>query len=810
MGPFFSRSIWSRWFGRRSVAPVSRRVKRVQLRLEILEEREVPAVITINSLLDTTIAGDGQLTLREAIVAVNTGGTGGNNDFTGRISGAFGSSDTINFAPGLIGSVKLTQSQLAISKNVTINGLGAGQDTIDAQLLSRVIDVTVANVNLTLSGLTVTRGKTAGFGGGIVASVGGDNVTLINSTVSGNSATATGGGMTVDNVTLINSTVSGNTTASYGGGVSALGNVTLTNSTVSGNTATTGKGGGVYTNGTFTMTNSTLSGNTASKYGGVYAQGNVTLTNSTVSGNSATSGSGGGVSAYGSVKLTNSTVSGNFATSGKGGGVYARYGNVTLTNSTVSGNTAKTDGGGVDAYGSVTLTNSTVSGNTASRKYGGVAAKGNATITNSTISGNTAGTNYAGLYVSGNATVTNSTISGNTGGGKGGGVYLRGATSTLTNCTIANNIAKSGAGIYIFNGTATVSNCTITGNQALVGGNGGGGIFVQTGATLNLNNTIVANNSDATGNGPDIRNLGTLTAKNSLVRNTTGNGVTAANGNIINTDPQLGPLQNNGGPTQTMAPKAGSAAINAGSNALIPAGTTTDQRGAARISGVRVDIGAFELQIPTTTTLSSSLNPANVGQSVTLTATVNSALFGTVKAGSVTFLDNGRVIATVALNASGQAAIATAALAAGSHTITAVFQPAANDGTGYTTSQATLNQVVNAGATAAQIRFTSVPITSAFRSTFSVSLAAYDANGNFVGTYNQPVTLKIVGGPAGGQLVGNPMGRFVNGVATFNGLSFNMPGTYTLEADTPDGLSAVTLQPIVFTVTGRRRATPGT
>ncbi len=66
--------------------------------------------------------------------------------------------------------------------------------------------------------------------------------------------------------------------------------------------------------------------------------------------------------------------------------------------------------------------------------------------------------------------------------------------------------------------------------------------------------------------------------------------------NLLGVDPRLGPLQDNGGPTQTMALLDGSPAFDAGNNALVPAGLTTDQRGLPRVFDGTVDIGAFESQ----------------------------------------------------------------------------------------------------------------------------------------------------------------------------------------------------------------------
>jgi len=95
----------------------------------------------------------------------------------------------------------------------------------------------------------------------------------------------------------------------------------------------------------------------------------------------------------------------------------------------------------------------------------------------------------------------------------------------------------------------------------------------------------------------------TFNISHSLILNTSGmsaNGSTGiptngVNGNIVGLDPNLGPLQNNGGPTQTHALLPGSPAINAGNNALAP--TPIDQRGQPRISDLIVDMGAYELQV---------------------------------------------------------------------------------------------------------------------------------------------------------------------------------------------------------------------
>ena len=360
----------------------------------------------------------------------------------------------------------------------------------------------------------------------------------------------------------------------------------------------TDNGGGIRNqgNGTLTLTNSTVSGNEAQSVGGIFSSSAVTLTNSTVSGNEAGT-FGGGIFSSSAVTLTNSTVSGNEAGT-FGGGIFS-IGDVTLTNSTVSGNQAGSDSGGIDSRGDVTLTNSTVSSNKAGTFSGGIFSSGDVTLTNSTVSGNQAGSDSGGIFSSGDVTLTNSTVSGNQAGTYGGGIASSGDV-TLTNSTVSGNQARTyGGGIYS-SGAVTLTNSTVSGNQA---GENGGGIFISTffGTQNNtITNSIIANNTLTSGAASDISgDLSTSTVQFSLIENTTGitgkvltDGV---DGNIIGKDPQLLPLGDNGGPTQTHALGPNSPALNAGSNALA-VGLTTDQRGRPRIVFGVIDIGAFESQ----------------------------------------------------------------------------------------------------------------------------------------------------------------------------------------------------------------------
>ena len=560
------------------------------------------------------IYGYGAVTLTNSTVSGNTatsngGGILGNGVVTLTNSTVSGNTATTSNGGGILGNGAVTLTNSTVSANKANAASGGGIFSYGA---------------VTLNNSTVS-GNTANTGGGGIISAGA--MTLTNSTVSGNTANFDGGGIWGSGaVTLTNSTVSGNTAGRNGGGIYGLAAVTLTNSTVSGNTANTGGGinnsgyeavtlinstvsantaasssGGIFGNGAVTLTDSTVSGNMANTSGGIYSNGAVTLTNSTVSGNTSNT-SGGGIFGNGTVTLTNSTVSGNTATA-SGGGIFG-VGTVTLTNSTVSGNTANSSsGGGIYGSGVVTLTNSTVSGNTAVNA-GGIFSGGDLTLTNSTVSGNTATTSGGGIFGSINVTLTNSTVSGNTAGGFGGGIRSAGSV-ILTNSTVSGNTAANNGGGIWSSGGGTITNSTITNNTADADNNGtgnGGGIF-RNGSTFTIRNSIIAGNFDRGLQAPDLGSntagVGFINGGNNLIGANDGFAATFATSALIGTianpiNPQLAPLGNYGGSTQTHALLPYSPALNAGNNANAPVGN--DQRGATRIFGGVVDIGAFESQ----------------------------------------------------------------------------------------------------------------------------------------------------------------------------------------------------------------------
>jgi CSLREA domain-containing protein len=374
----------------------------------------------------------------------------------------------------------------------------------------------------------------------------------------------------------------------------------------------------IQINGAFPVTLSGVTvrnGNTSGSGAGIYNGGLLTLNNSTVSGNSALF-DGGGISNPGTLTLNGSTVSGNNA-GGNGGGVHSS-GTLTLNSSTVSGNTAGNFGSGINGAGTVTLNGSAVSDNTGSNFGGALYTAATATLNNSVVSANldfgiynggnnltlsnsTVSANYLGLYNFGTASVDNTTVSGNL---PYGGIVNFGSGVTVTGSTISGNVSAVGqgfaAGIANSAGSVTVTNSTVSGNTSGLGGTGG----ISNGGTFTLLSSTVANNTGSYGG--ILNNVGTFNIKNSIVTNgctgtLTSNGYNLSSdatcsltnpGDIIDSDPLLGPLAYNGGPTQTHALLFGSPALNNGAHAC-PA-PAADQRGVSRPQGPRCDIGAFE------------------------------------------------------------------------------------------------------------------------------------------------------------------------------------------------------------------------
>lgn len=481
---------------------------------------------------------------------------------------------TVTF--GCRGTILLA-SPIRIASNTTLNG--AGQHVILSGRGAVRVFVVNPNVTFILNDLTIADGRAADESGGGILNDGGA-VIVSNSTLSGNDADQHGGGIfnRGGSLTVTNSTLSGNSAhGGWGGGIrNENGSLTVTNSIFSGNSASDGGGGGISNTGVaVTVTGSSFSANSASAGGGINNSGGLLIvTNSTFAGNIAINlggGFGGGIRNYagGSATIADSVFTANRAANG--GGIF-NTGGLTVTGSNFTGNRADDQGGwGDSGWG------------------GGIYNYDSAiTVSHSTFDGNNAFADGGGLYTyDGAATVSSSTFVRNHADANGGGVCNNGLQGVLSasNSTFADNNAAAGGGIYNSNGGAvTVTNCTLSGNSADVGGS----LFDGSGAAT-LRNTLVVAAAAGSGCFGSISDGG----GNLSYPDATCPGV--------NLDPQLGPLQNNGGRTETMALLAGSAALDAANDATCAAPPVNhlDQRGVIRPQGAHCDIGAHEVTVDT-------------------------------------------------------------------------------------------------------------------------------------------------------------------------------------------------------------------
>lgn len=261
-------------------------------------------VVQAAKISPTTLADDntvnGNCTLREAVRAANADAA---IDACTAGSGA----DTIALGPGVYGlSVGPAGEQAAASGDLDItdpDGLSIAGDpvgsTVDAGGVDRVFEV-ISPATASFDRLTIKGGAIGGAGGGIETIGIGAQSTLTRSTITGNSS-ATGGGLDVvggATLTIIDSTVAGNTAPGVngeGGGINAETGAVLnvTNSTVSGNSATA-DGGGIHVIGltmpTVNVLSSTITANSAANGGGTFPEaGNtVNLKGSILAGNTGT------------------------------------------------------------------------------------------------------------------------------------------------------------------------------------------------------------------------------------------------------------------------------------------------------------------------------------------------------------------------------------------------------------------------------------------------------------------------------------------------------------------------------------------
>ena len=505
-----------------------------------------PGNLVVTTLADE-VFNDSFCSLREAIQAANTNTTI-EECGTGELV-----TDTITF--DVVGTITLI-SQLEIDNGGPLEIVGADAITVSGGDSVGIFYIMDESAVLELDDLTIQDGY-AGQGGGIYNR---GTLEVSNSSISSNHAVADGGSIYNDFgvIVISESTVAANDASEGGGIYNSQGTVTILNCILSDNNASS-DGAGIYNWGTLIIDESSLSGNSASDSGGAIFNtgfGLLTITNSTLSGNSAHEG--GGISNWGMMTITNSTLSDHTADFG---GSIRNGGTLTMTNSTLPGNNAL-QGGAIGNGGTMTITSSTLMGNSAVDYGGGITNSGTLVLINSTLSANTAGINGGGIDTWSELEVTNSTFSGNSAGDNGGGINNSGML-TISYSTLSGNSASSGGGIYNILMYPTTVNSSIIIYSPL-GENCAGDPITDAGNNIEDTDTC---------------------------------GFDPANGSMPNTDPLLGSLQDNGGPTWTHALLEGSPAIDAGDDAMCP---STDQRDFPRpIDGdgngeAYCDIGSFE------------------------------------------------------------------------------------------------------------------------------------------------------------------------------------------------------------------------
>ncbi|MFL5885041.1 MAG: choice-of-anchor Q domain-containing protein [Thermoleophilaceae bacterium] len=470
-------------------------------------------------------------------------------------------------------------------------------------------------------------------------------------------------------ITLNSSNVDNNTASFEGGGIGYGGSgsiLSMVDSTVNGNSTTEGPGGGIY-DGARSSTPSAFSGAAATS-----PDETLHAERSSVSHNQASNDSGGGIyndtcecqGSPGDVSLIDTHVDNNFASS-DGGGIdnSGPAGNLTVQGGTVDGNQADSGrGGGIENQGlDLSVTDAEVDSNTADEGPGGGIDNngGSLRLTRVSVDNNSAGTDAdttgrgGGVFSNGaqkpiivsgrqeelpGTRIVDSSISKNHSWASGGGIWDN-TGADIINTTIANNVADiqqsdgnhRGGGIFDHGNGMTLTNVTLAGN--IVNGGSGGGIWAENVDPL-LTNTIIADNE--ANDDPSTSDCGGqfyTTGGHNLDGNQSSgspdqcglkNGI---DGDQTGKHARLGPLQGNGGPTLTRALLDGSPAIDGGDNSIC-AGLTTDgntdphdQRQAHRPAGPACDVGAYEANAlaDLSITKDASPNPAVVGGNVTYT-----------------------------------------------------------------------------------------------------------------------------------------------------------------------------------------------
>jgi PKD repeat protein len=458
------------------------------------------------------------------------------------------SGDRIDFAPTLAGKTIYLVSPLVISKNLTIDASTLSAHIhVDGQGSIRVFEVT-SGTTVVLKNLVIANGFHLNTGGGLYNA----------------------GTVTIDTCEFISNK------AHFGGGIYNLGTININHCKVQQNTAIAtasgapGLGGGALNYGVMNISAKSLfeqnsaNPDSGSEYGGVGGGimnfSSLDIDDSQFLSNRARDGAGINNNEGGNTHITNCIISNNSAVFG--GGI-VNFEILTIENSRITSNSSTRGGGGIDNNGILTLNDSLISGNTASGgaqpiQGGGIFNVGNMTASGTTFVNNSASLDGGAIYNMQNLTVINSTFLANSASGTGGGIG-NGGTMVIKNSTFSENSAGSSPG--------------------------GSGIYNA--GVMNYTNNILANSTQRN----DCYNIGTIGTNTSNLVESNAAAPNSCGTPSLSSDPQLAPLTDNGGPTQTMALLSDSPAINAGNDSAC---VTTDQRGVDRPQGSHCDIGAFE------------------------------------------------------------------------------------------------------------------------------------------------------------------------------------------------------------------------
>ena len=453
----------------------------------------------------------------------------------------------------------------------------------------------------------IIKGQISGDPSSIILD-GGNNVKLI---------FATGFSNNIANLTLENITLQNGNSPSSGGSITATNiNLNLTHTIITNSSASTAsfaKGGGLsFSNGNLTINHSTITGNsTSGSGGGLYVQNSdLVVFDSIISENSSNKSGGGLFLKSSTATITSSVFTDNYTTNltdsfigastGAGGGIFIqnkKYANtptreIRITKSNITNNLTKgfsAKGGGlyIDQVDVSLMIDSTISGNSTSGDEalgGGIYSKSRLFLLDSSISENSTtgkNANGGGIFSRNFIDLINTSLSGNATNGlsaDGGGVFLQFSSNpydgfNFVQSTITNNISQYGAG-----------------GISVIPGTGSGNAF---------RNTIVSGNTGPEGNfeNKDTSSGRIIFAENSLFGDSfTEISIAFSVDNIFSDNPNIGPLQFNGGYTKSHKPNEFSPVINSGNNSL--SNIPSDQRGAGfnRVIDNTVDIGSLELQ----------------------------------------------------------------------------------------------------------------------------------------------------------------------------------------------------------------------